>query len=68
MMQHDTTQILRSRRGSAYARRRRERELELEEDERDRKREREEIEALRLEVMERQHRKKLAERDEMVGP
>ena len=41
-------------RGSQFARRRRERELEREEDERDRQREKEEIEALRLEVMERQ--------------
>jgi RNA-binding protein 25 len=40
--------------GSQFARRRRERELEREEDERDRQREKEEIEALRLEVMERQ--------------
>ena len=42
------------RRGSQFARRRRERELEKEEDERDRQKEKEEIEALRLEVMERQ--------------
>ena len=54
-------------RGSAYARRRRERELELEEDERDRQREREEIESLRLEVLERQHKQKLAERGEEDG-
>ena len=41
-------------RGGQFARRRRERELEKEEDEKDRQREKEEIEALRLEVMERQ--------------
>ena len=41
-------------RGNAYARRRRERECEIEEDRRDRQKEKDEIEALRLQVMEKQ--------------
>ena len=50
-------------RGSQFARRRRERELEKDEDERDRQREKEEIEALRLEVMERQVKECKRERE-----
>ena len=47
-------------RGNGFARRRREREVEMERDERDRQREKEELEALRLEVMERQVREREA--------
>ena len=50
-------------RGSAYARRRRERELEREDDRRDALRERDEMEALQLELMERQAREILPSSD-----
>eukprot|EP00731_Ephydatia_muelleri_P028042 Em0019g915a len=50
--------------GNAYARRRREREMEMDDDEKDRLKEKDELETLRIQVLERQHKQLLEEEEE----
>ena len=54
-------------RGNAYARRHREREMEMDEDEKDRQKEKDELETLKIQVLERQHKQLLDEEEERVS-